>query len=88
MKKIVFIFQVHLQKNTLYLQVVDEFTTAETHLHMWGGSLGMVDRNGADRRTEGHLTYMDSYHPYHHHYRYHHHHHHHCLVPGGFVVSV
>lgn len=56
-------FQVHLQINTLYLQLVDKLTTAETHLHMWGGSLGMVDRNGADRRTEGHLTYMDPYHP-------------------------
>ena len=54
-----------MQTNTLYLQVVDEFTTAETHLHMWGGSLGMVDRNGADRRTEGHLTYMDPYHSNH-----------------------
>ena len=52
-----------MQTDTLYLQLVDEFTTAETHLHMWGGSLGMVDRNGADRRTEGHLTYMDSYIP-------------------------
>ena len=55
---------------------------------MWGGSLGMVDGNGADRRTEGHLTYMDPHHPYHHHHRYHHHHHHHCLVPGGsWLVS-
>ena len=82
-------FQVHLQINTLYLQLVDELTTGETHLHMWGGSLGMVDRNGADRRTEGHLTYMDPYHPYQpYHHRYHHHHHHHCLVPGGlWLVS-